>query len=84
MLAHRLFGPQPHTTTYLCIWEIHAGMINASFGTIEARILMSAARAFGLNFTDPLNAPAAEYDIPSAPDGTYYSKAHLSPHSRLE
>ncbi|KAJ3553006.1 hypothetical protein NM688_g3848 [Phlebia brevispora] len=71
VLAHRLFGPQPHTTTYLCIWEIHAGAIKASLGTWEARVLKAATRAFGLNFTDPLNAPAAEYEIPSPPDVTF-------------
>ena len=39
--------------------------------TIEARTLAAAGQAFGLNFTDPLNAPAAEHEIPTDPDGQY-------------
>ncbi len=34
-------------------------------------MLLAAGRAFGLNFADPLNAPAAEYDLPSDPDGLF-------------
>ena len=49
--------------------------VKASCGALEARILKAAARAFGLNFTDPLNAPAVEYEIPSVPDGVYYSNS---------
>lgn len=40
-------------------------------GTAEYRILLAASQAFSLNFSDPLNAPAAEYDIPVDPDGKY-------------
>lgn len=69
IVAHRLFGPQPHTATYLCIWDIHIGRVMAHLTTIEARVLAAAANAFALNFSDPLNAPAAEYDIPADPDG---------------
>lgn len=43
----------------------------AHLTTIEARTLAAAGQAFGLNFTDPLNAPAAEHEIPADPDGEY-------------
>lgn len=36
---------------------------------LDARTFAAAGRAFGLSFTDPLNAPAAEYEVPSDPDG---------------
>ena len=71
IVAHRLFGPQPHTATYLCIWDIHIGRIMARLSALEARILAAAGQAFGLNFTDPLNAPATEHDIPADPDGEF-------------
>ena len=34
----------------------------------DARILAAAGGAFGLNFSDPLNAPAAEFAVPVDPD----------------
>lgn len=67
--ANRLFGPQPYTATYLCLWEIHIVSINALASVAESRILQAAGGAFGLHYNDPLNAPAAEYAIPSDPDG---------------
>lgn len=69
IVAHRLFGPQPHTATYLCIWDIHVGRVMVHLTAIEARVLAAAGQAFALNFSDPLNAPAAEHDIPLDPDG---------------
>lgn len=71
VLANRLFGPQPHAATYLCIWDIHIGRIMGHLGTSEWRVLLAAGQSFGLNFSDPLNAPAAEYEIPGDPDGQY-------------
>ena len=67
--ANRLFGPQPHTTTYVCIWEIHLGDIKAALNAYETRILSTVGSSFGLNFSDPINAPAKDYAIPSDPDG---------------
>lgn len=69
IVAHRLFGPQPHTATYLCIWDIHIARVMAHLTSVESKILAAANTAFVLNFTDPLNAPAPEYDIPADPDG---------------
>lgn len=69
VIAHRLFGPLPRTTTYLCIWEFHIGRFVGRMTALEARAFMASGRQFGFTFSDPLNAPAAEYDVPSDPDG---------------
>ena len=66
--AHRLFGPQPRTATYLCIWEIHIGQLKSSLSASEAFLLGAVGDAFGLNFADVPNAPAAEYTPPLDPD----------------
>ncbi|KAI0633565.1 hypothetical protein C8Q77DRAFT_1157760 [Trametes polyzona] len=71
VIAHRLFGPRPATSTYVCIWEIRAGNVKAAINPYEAALLSSAGAAFGLNFSDPLNAPAKDYAIPSDPDVTF-------------
>ncbi|KZT28945.1 hypothetical protein NEOLEDRAFT_1057065 [Neolentinus lepideus HHB14362 ss-1] len=69
--AHRLFGPQPRTSTYVCIWEIHVGRIKGLVTALETKIIGNAADAFTLNFSDPLNTPAAEYALPLDPDVTF-------------
>ena len=66
--ANRLFGPQPETSTYVCIWEIHIGAVRSILSAADGRILAAAGSAFGLNFSDPLNAPAAEFSVPLDPD----------------
>lgn len=43
----------------------------ARLDTADARRIGAAFQAFGLNFTDAMNAPAPEYDIPVDPDGEY-------------
>ncbi|TFK75375.1 hypothetical protein BDN72DRAFT_832240 [Pluteus cervinus] len=69
--AHRLFGPQPRTATYLCIWEIHIGQLKSSLSASEGFLLGAVGDAFGLNFADVPNAPAAEYTPPLDPDITF-------------
>ncbi|KAI0705009.1 hypothetical protein C8T65DRAFT_728083 [Cerioporus squamosus] len=69
--ANRLFGHRPATSTYVCIWEIHAGDVKAALTAYEAQLLSAVLSSFGLNFSDPLNAPAKEYAIPSDPDVTF-------------
>ncbi|KAI0663325.1 hypothetical protein C8Q70DRAFT_1102776 [Cubamyces menziesii] len=71
IVANRLFGPRPAAATYVCIWEIHVGDVKTSVNAHEARLLSSVGSAFGLNFSDPLNAPAKEYAIPADPDVTF-------------
>ncbi|KAG6911117.1 hypothetical protein DXG01_003857 [Tephrocybe rancida] len=67
--ANRLFGPQPRTATYICIWEINLGATKALLSAAEGRLLAAAGNAFRLNFADALNAPADEYILPLDPDG---------------
>ncbi|KAH9930383.1 hypothetical protein B0H21DRAFT_878964 [Amylocystis lapponica] len=70
--ANRLFGPQPHTSTYFCIWEIHIGDVKAVLSAYEGRLISAVGSSLGFNFSDPLNAPAHEYAVPLDPDGKYY------------
>ncbi|KAI0074167.1 hypothetical protein K474DRAFT_1774197 [Panus rudis PR-1116 ss-1] len=70
--AHRLYGPQPHTTTYLCIWEIKVGNIRGILSCLQGRILQASGSTLGLTYGDPLNAPAAGFAIPPEPDITFW------------
>ncbi|KAF8973209.1 hypothetical protein BDZ97DRAFT_665381 [Flammula alnicola] len=70
--ANRLFGPQPRTATYVCIWEIAVGHVKASMSANEAKLLAAAGNFFRLNFVDLVNAPAEEF-LPSIDvDVTFY------------
>ncbi|KAJ6499231.1 hypothetical protein C8R45DRAFT_108777 [Mycena sanguinolenta] len=69
--SNRLFGPLPRTMAYVCIWEIGLGAVKAVLSARDATILSSAGTAFGLNFEDLSNAPAAAYVVPVLPDVTY-------------
>jgi hypothetical protein len=67
--ADRLFGPQPRTATFVCVWMIHLGPIKALLSAYDGQILQAALRALPFNFTDSPNAPASQYSIPLDPDG---------------
>lgn len=67
--ANRLFGPQPRTSTYFCMWEICLGHVKAVLSASEWRLIAAAGNTFRLNFVDMQNAPAAQYTIPIDPDG---------------
>jgi len=69
--ANRLFGPQPRTLTYACIWEIVVGNVKASMSAPEAKALLAAGNSLRLNFVDLVNSPAAEYLSPPDLDGWY-------------
>jgi hypothetical protein len=69
--ANRLFGPQPRTSTYLCIWEICLGHFKAILSPSEARILGAVGTAFKFNFVDAANIPAAQFLAPDDPDITF-------------
>ena len=74
--ANRLFGPQPRTLAYACIWEIVVGNVRASLSAHEAKALLAAGYSFRLNLADLVNSPAAEYLPPVDPDG--WSKFYIS------
>lgn len=67
--GNRIFGPLPRNPTYLCLWEIQLGTIKTSLSIHDAHILSCAGRSFGVTMSDAVNAPAAEYVLPSDPDG---------------
>lgn len=51
--------------------------MKTALNAYEARLLSVAGSSFGLNFSDPLNAPAKEYVIPTDPDGKQHARCHL-------
>ncbi|KAI0051792.1 hypothetical protein FA95DRAFT_1675579 [Auriscalpium vulgare] len=71
VVAHRLFGPQPKTATYVCMWEIDVGDIKGVITSVESRAFKVAMDAFVLNYRDPLDAPATRFVVPSDPDVTF-------------
>ncbi|KAI9455337.1 hypothetical protein BJY52DRAFT_1280457, partial [Lactarius psammicola] len=71
ILADRLFGPQPQAATYVCFWELNFGAMKGLLSAPQGSTLQSAIDAFTLNFKDPINAPAAEFALPSDPDLTF-------------
>ncbi|KAL5507471.1 CSF1 [Sanghuangporus vaninii] len=71
--ANRLFGPQPHTTTYVCIWNISFGDVKGSLKTTEIQTLIAAGKSFVHGFIDPFNAPSSDYMIPADRDATFWN-----------
>ena len=69
IVANRLFGPQPHTSTYLCIWEITVGAIQGSFTAKEAEMLSAIGASFSQGYADAFNAPAQEFVVAVERDG---------------
>lgn len=67
--ANRLFGPPPRNTAYVCIWNIHVGEVKGLFTIKQARILLHSGRTFVIGYSDPFNAPAAEYTTLDDRDG---------------
>lgn len=72
IVANRLFGPQPKTSTYLCIWEIHVGRVKSCLSTPQANVVIAALRSFDSGFDDVLDAPAKEVSLPLDPDGEFF------------
>ncbi|KAJ3575090.1 hypothetical protein NP233_g1335 [Leucocoprinus birnbaumii] len=72
IVANRLFGPMPRTSTYLCIWEFTTGHMKLDMTLADAQLLSHIGRSFGLGFVDLTNAPAAEFMPPIDPDITFY------------
>ncbi|KAG1828967.1 hypothetical protein EV424DRAFT_1507935 [Suillus variegatus] len=77
--ANRLFGPQPRTRTYVCVWEIAVGPVKALLTSHDARIMLASMDAVRLNYTDLANAPATEFGVPADPDVTFirFSASHV-------
>ncbi|KAG2150597.1 hypothetical protein DEU56DRAFT_37144 [Suillus clintonianus] len=77
--ANRLFGPQPRTRTYVCVWEIGVGPVKALLTSHDGQILLASLNAVRLNYTDLANAPATEFGVPVDPDATFirFSTSHI-------
>ncbi|KAG2036116.1 hypothetical protein BDR03DRAFT_898980 [Suillus americanus] len=77
--ANRLFGSQPRTRTYICVWEIAVGPVKALLTSHDARILLASMNAVRLNYADLANAPATEFGVPVDPDVTFirFSTSHV-------
>ena len=71
--ANRLFGPQPRTCAYLCIWQIRLDEVKFAMSAQEARVFIRALSSFVHNFIDIFNAPGASYLLPVDPDITFLS-----------
>ncbi|KAL5523541.1 hypothetical protein ACEPAG_7714 [Sanghuangporus baumii] len=71
--ANRLFGPQPHTTAYVCIWKISLGDVKGALNATEIQTLIAAGKSFVHGFIDPFNAPSSDYMIPAERDATFWS-----------
>lgn len=67
--AHRLFGPQPKTATYVCIWEIALGSVKGSASAQEISLVAGAVDIFKSNYSDRINAPAEEFGAGVELDG---------------
>lgn len=68
ILANRLFGPMPRTSTYVCIWELNIGAIKGRMPIVDGKIILACLDAFIINFSDPLDAPAPDFALPVDPD----------------
>jgi hypothetical protein len=69
--ANRLFGPQPHGTTYLCLWEIAIPKVSAFLTPAFLATLRSSVAAVAFNFSDKENAPTDIYIPVTPPDGEF-------------
>ena len=70
--AHRLFGPQPRATTYMCIWELSVPRITAYVSPEMESTLQSFREAVIYNYQDFDNAPADIYLPQVPPDVTFF------------
>ncbi|KAG9009804.1 hypothetical protein FRB93_005075 [Tulasnella sp. JGI-2019a] len=70
VVAKRLFGPQPHTSTYLCIWDIHVGSIRGVLSPWLVTGLSRAGNVFATNYADAINAPDKGFELSEDPDIT--------------
>jgi hypothetical protein len=70
VVANRLFGPQPRTSTYAAIWELHQGRLVGEVTPEFVLAFARAARALVTNSIDRDNTLPAEYSVPAEPDVT--------------
>ncbi|GAA5979280.1 hypothetical protein JCM10908_002865 [Rhodotorula pacifica] len=69
--ANRLFGPQPRTATYMCIWSFTLGQIVGNITPDYLQALARAGASLGTNFSDADNALPADFAVKADPDATF-------------
>ncbi|KAM0754575.1 hypothetical protein T439DRAFT_352583 [Meredithblackwellia eburnea MCA 4105] len=69
--ANRLFGPQPRTATYMCIWSIYLGSVVGSIPPTFLTAFGRAAGSVGSNFVDQDNSLPADFAVQLDPDATF-------------
>ncbi|WVQ94212.1 hypothetical protein IAU59_001290 [Kwoniella sp. CBS 9459] len=70
--ANRLFGPAPHATTYLCLWEATIPKVSAFLSPDLISTLQAVVGAVAYTFQDPDNGPADIYVPKVSPDVTFF------------
>lgn len=69
--ANRLFGPQPHTATYICIWSFYLGAVIGSVPPSFLQALSRAGSSIEHNFSDLDNSLPPDFTVPLDPDATF-------------
>ena len=71
--AHRLFGPQPRTSTYICIWEISQGSLYCDLTADGLKRLIGSLGTLATGLADKENALPSDFVMASDPDMTFLS-----------
>jgi hypothetical protein len=69
--ANRLFGPQPRTATYICIWSIYFGAITGSIPPSFLQAISRAVSSIATNFVDQDNSLPPDFTVALDPDATF-------------
>ncbi|KAI5479573.1 hypothetical protein MNV49_003310, partial [Pseudohyphozyma bogoriensis] len=69
--ANRLFGPQPRTATYICIWSFYLGPVVGNVLPSLLQALSCAGTSIGLNFGDDDNSLPPDFLLALDPDATF-------------
>lgn len=68
LVGNRLFGPQPQTATYLCLWEADLGRVTGHTSPAMLSTLQKVGKTFALNFSDKGNSPPPNIELAVDPD----------------
>ncbi|GAA95056.1 uncharacterized protein L969DRAFT_25347 [Mixia osmundae IAM 14324] len=71
--GHRMFGPQPRTSTYAGHWDVNVGSIDSWLTFKDIMMLTSVSAAVGFSITDADNALPPDFALDSDADATFAS-----------
>ncbi|KZO94333.1 hypothetical protein CALVIDRAFT_517511 [Calocera viscosa TUFC12733] len=80
--CNRLFGPQPRTSTYLCLWEMSIGALRGCVPLAFASCMMASMQAISYTFSDVANSPDPTLD-PSINTDVTFVKLVMAPSELL-